>query len=105
LLELARATAGLLELGVEIGPDHVRVEDRFLGPGFGIASPEGDAAQRLALTTEGLVLDPTYTAKALAGLIGLVANGTILRTASVIFLHTGGEPAMYAHVASGANAY
>lgn len=57
------------------------------------------------MTAEGLVLDPTYTAKALAGLIGLIADGTILRTASVLFLHTGGEPALYAHVASGANAY
>jgi 1-aminocyclopropane-1-carboxylate deaminase len=96
LLALARSSALLLELGARIGPRNVRVEDGFLGPGFGLASPEGDAALRLALTTEGLILDPTYTAKALAGLIGLVDGGTIPAAASVVFLHTGGEPALYA---------
>jgi D-cysteine desulfhydrase len=105
LLELARSTARLLGLDVRIGSRNVRVADGFLGHGFGIASPEGDAAQRLALNTEGLVLDPTYTAKALAGLIGLLNDGTIPRDASVVFVHTGGEPAMYAHATGGANAY
>jgi D-cysteine desulfhydrase len=100
LLELARSTAELLGLGVAIGPDDVRVDDRFLGPGFGIPSPEGIAAQRLALATEGLVLDATYTAKALAGLIGLINDGTITPDASLIFVHTGGDPAVYAHRSS-----
>lgn len=96
LLELARSSADLLQLGVAIGPRNVRVEDRFLGPGFGIPSTEGGAAQRLALTTEGLLLDSTYTAKALAGLMGLIHDGTIPRAGSVVFWHTGGEPALYA---------
>jgi len=96
LLALARSSAQLLELGVRISLRNVRVEDDVLGPGFGLASPEGDAALRLALTTEGLILDPTYTAKALAGLIGLIAGGTIPHAASVVFWHTGGEPALYA---------
>lgn len=96
LLELARSSADLLRLGVAIGPQSVWVEDRFMGPGFGIPSPEGNAAQRLALTTEGLVLDSTYTAKALAGLIGLIAGGTLSSAGSVVFWHTGGEPALYA---------
>ncbi len=95
LVELARATAHLLRLGVVIGRRNVRVEDKFMGPGFEMSSPEGDAAQRLALTTEGLVLDSTYTAKALAGLIGLIENGKIPRAASVVFVHTGGEPGLY----------
>jgi len=96
LLELAQATADLLRLGITIGPDDVRVEEGFLGPGFGIASPEGAAAQRLALAREGLVLDPTYTAKAMAGVIGLINDGTIRPDASLVFVHTGGEPAVYA---------
>lgn len=96
LLALARSSARLLKLGATIRPRDVLVEDGFLGPGFGLASPEGDAALRLALTTEGLILDPVYTAKALAGLAGLVAGGTISPTASVVFVHTGGEPALYA---------
>ena len=64
LLELARSSAELLRLGVTIDPGDVWVDDRFLCPGFGIPSPEGAMAQRLALASEGLVLDPTYTAKA-----------------------------------------
>ena len=104
LLALAQATADLLELGVRIDPRDVRVEDGFLGPGFGIASPEGGAAQRLALTTEGLVLDPTYTAKALAGLLGHLRNGRIRAQSTVVFVHTGGEPALYARALGGAAA-
>jgi D-cysteine desulfhydrase len=96
LLSLARSTAELLELGVNIGPQDVLVEDRYLGPGFGLASPEGDAALRLALAREGVILDPVYTAKALAGLAGMVAHGTISRTVPLVFVHTGGEPALYA---------
>lgn len=96
LLALAEDTAELLQLGVRIGADDVLVDDRFLAPGFGIPSAEGAAAQRLALATEGLLLDPVYTAKALAGLIGLINDGTIRSDASLLFVHTGGEPAVYA---------
>ncbi|OGN81157.1 MAG: hypothetical protein A2X23_06725 [Chloroflexi bacterium GWC2_73_18] len=96
LLDLARGTARLLRLGVRIGRRQVHVEERYLGPGFGLASPEGDAALRLAYEREGLVLDPVYTAKALAGLIDLVRRGEIPRAATVVFLHTGGEPILYA---------
>jgi D-cysteine desulfhydrase len=101
LLALAQAAADLLDLGVSIGSRDVRVEDGYLGPGFGTPSPEGDAALRLALTTEGLVLDQTYTAKALAGLIGLIRNGRIRAQSTVLFVHTGGEPALYARALGG----
>jgi len=96
LLSLARSTAGLLDLGVTIGPGDVLVEDGYLGPGFGLASTEGDAAMRLALACEGLILDPVYTAKAMAGLAAMVAHGTLPSAASLVFMHTGGEPALYA---------
>lgn len=96
LLSLARSTAALLQLGVTIRPDDVLVDDRYIGPGFGLASAEGDAALRQALACEGLVLDPVYTAKAMAGLAGMIADGTISRSASLVFLHTGGEPGLYA---------
>ncbi len=96
LLALARASARLLRLRTRIGLRDVHVDDDFMGPGFGLASAEGDAALRLALTSEGLVLDPVYTAKAMAGLMRLVACGTFSRAASLVFVHTGGEPALYA---------
>jgi D-cysteine desulfhydrase len=63
----------------------------YLGPGYGKASPEGDEAAGLALRTEGLVLDPVFTAKAMAGLIAEARAGRL--TGPVVFLHTGGTPA------------
>jgi D-cysteine desulfhydrase len=95
-LELARATSELLQLDAPVRPEIVHAEDRYLGERFGIATPEGDAAMRLAMRTEGMVLEPVYTAKALAGLIDLVRRGTIPRDASVVFLHSGGEPLLFA---------
>jgi D-cysteine desulfhydrase len=66
----------------------------YLGPGYGKASPEGDEAAALALRTEGLVLDPVFTAKAMAALIAEVRAGRL--TGPVVFLHTGGTPAALA---------
>ena len=71
------------------------MDDRYIGPGFGRASAEGDAAMRLALACEGLILDPVYTAKALAGLEGMLA-GANMAGSSLVLLHTGGEPGLYA---------
>jgi D-cysteine desulfhydrase len=74
------------------------ITDAFLGPGYGIPTPEGLAAIRLAARTEGLVLDPVYTGKALAGLAGLAAEGRLPAPAgtAVVFWHTGGLPALFA---------
>ena len=47
--------------------------------------------------TEGLLLDPVYTAKTMAGLIGLVRRGTFDDNANVLFLHTGGQPALFGY--------
>lgn len=59
-------------------------------PGYGLVTPESEAALRLFASEEGLLLDPTYTAKAAAGLMRLVANGQIRRGDRVLFVHTGG---------------
>jgi len=64
----------------------------YLGPGYGQASREGDEAAELALRTEGLVLDPVFTAKAMAALIVEGRSGR-LDGPAVVFLHTGGTPA------------
>jgi D-cysteine desulfhydrase len=70
----------------------------YLGPGYGKASAEGDAAAELALRTEGLVLDPVFTAKAMAALIAEAQAGRL--TGPVVFLHTGGTPAALAALAA-----
>jgi D-cysteine desulfhydrase len=96
VLDLAQQTADLAGLGVEIDASAVVLEDGYIGPGYGIATPECGQAIRLALEYEGLVLDPVYTGKAMAGLIGLVRGGHIARDSTIIFVHTGGEPGLYA---------
>lgn len=60
----------------------------FLGPGYGKASPEGDRAAALAARTEGLILDPAFTAKAMAALVVEAGSGRL--TGPLVFLHTGG---------------
>jgi D-cysteine desulfhydrase len=66
----------------------------YLGPGYGKPSPEGDEAALLAARTEGLVLDPVFTAKAMAALVAECRAGRL--TGPVVFLHTGGAPAALA---------
>ncbi|WP_075813674.1 D-cysteine desulfhydrase family protein [Corynebacterium sp. CNJ-954] len=68
----------------------------FIGPGYGIPSEEGSLAIDLLARSEGIFLDPTYTAKVFAGILGNVASGHIERGADVIFLHTGGAAALLA---------
>jgi D-cysteine desulfhydrase len=72
----------------------VRLLGGWIGPGYGTPSPEGDQAALLALRTEGLVLDPVFTAKAMAALIAEAGAGRL--TGPVVFLHTGGTPAALA---------
>jgi len=98
---IARLAAGCAE---RLGSDRVFTADDvyllggYLGPGYGKASPEGDEAAGLALRTEGLVLDPVFTAKAMAALIAETRAGRL--AGPVVFLHTGGTPAALAALAA-----
>ena len=59
----------------------------------------GREAMRLLAGTEGIILDPVYSAKAMAGLIDHVRTGRIGKGQTVVFLHTGGTPALFAYAA------
>jgi D-cysteine desulfhydrase family pyridoxal phosphate-dependent enzyme len=92
--ELAAATAAALELpapGGELHIDHTR-----FGAGYGKPTPECLEAIRAAARLEGLILDPVYTGKAMAGLIGWIREGRFTERQSVLFWHTGGAPALFA---------
>ncbi len=93
----AAATAEMLGFDPEPIVSRVRVEPRFAGPGYGIATDGMVEAVRQLAASEGLILDPVYTGKAMAGLIDLVKRGTFSRTDTVVFLHTGGTPALFAY--------
>jgi D-cysteine desulfhydrase family pyridoxal phosphate-dependent enzyme len=69
----------------------------YAGKGYGIPSKEGIEAIKLVAKTEGIFLDPVYTGKAMAGLIDYIRKGKITKNDSVIFIHTGGNPALFAY--------
>lgn len=92
---LAQAALERLRLPQTITLQEVIVHDGFIGPGYGIPTVEGAEAIRLAARCEGIFLDPTYTGKALAGLIAHVRHGYYRNGETLIFLHTGGEPALF----------
>ena len=71
-------------------PDELLVDDRFVGPGYGVASPESDEASHLFADAEGILLDPVYTSKAAAGLIAYCRERMFRDTDRVLFWHTGG---------------
>jgi len=75
----------------------IDVRDDYVGEGYAFPTDEANRAIRLAAETEALVLDPVYTGKAMAGLIDLLAKGEFADDAQVVFLHTGGAPALFAY--------
>jgi D-cysteine desulfhydrase len=93
---LAEATAELLGVPA-ISRASVVALDEWVGPGYSIPTDEMIEAVRLLATLEGVLLDPVYTGKAMAGLIGLVRRGEFKTGQRVVFLHTGGAPALYAY--------
>lgn len=74
--------------------DRILLDDGELGPGYGMATASAEEATRLLATTEGILVDPIYTAKALAGLIALVRRGD-LDGQTVVFWHAGGIPGLF----------
>jgi D-cysteine desulfhydrase family pyridoxal phosphate-dependent enzyme len=80
----------------KIDRDEIVIFDDSIGPGYGIPSPEGMEAIKLLAAKEAIILDQTYTGKAMAGLLSLIRRGYFKRSDTVIFLHTGGVPALFA---------
>lgn len=96
LLKLARETAALLEIEAPRAKD-VTALDEWVGPGYSLPTDEMIEAVRMLARLEGVLLDPVYSGKAMAGLIGLARRGELKRGERVVFVHTGGAPALYAY--------
>jgi D-cysteine desulfhydrase family pyridoxal phosphate-dependent enzyme len=77
--------------------DSVEVVDDQIGPGYGQPTEAMKEAVRIAAETEGLILDPVYSGKAMAGLIALIRAKRWTSEDSVVFLHTGGSPALFSY--------
>jgi L-cysteate sulfo-lyase len=80
-----------------LSPAALRLRADQVGAGYGSLTEPTAAAIRLAARTEGIVLDPTYTGRAMAGLIAAVRDGDLDRDAPIVFWHTGGLPGLFGH--------
>ena len=95
--EVTTELAGELGLELSFSPSDIRFTEDYVGPAYGQLTPEGKAAIELVARTEGILLDPSYTAKAVAGLIDHVRRGLIEPGSTVVYVHTGGLPALFAY--------
>lgn len=95
MANLANQAARRLDLDLEFSATDFDNDDTFVGAGYGIPSPQGLNALRTLARSEGILLDPVYTSKALAGLFAHAADGRL--DGEAIFLHTGGNPALFAY--------
>jgi L-cysteate sulfo-lyase len=95
--ELAGQTLDRLGLDLTVGEDAADVDDAYIGDGYGLLTEGSREAVRLVALTEGILLDPVYTGKAMAGLIDHVRTGLIPQGSTVVFIHTGGVPALFAY--------
>lgn len=103
--EMQTIVAALLEgmaerLDIAAGPfgraREIEVDDRFVGNGYGVPTAESREAAALLARSEALIVDQTYTAKALAGLISYLREGRFKESETVMFWHTGGQVAIFA---------
>jgi D-cysteine desulfhydrase family pyridoxal phosphate-dependent enzyme len=95
VLTLAQAAIELLGFPSTITPQDVIVHGGFIGPGYGVPTPDATEAIRLTARCEGIFLDPTYTGKAMAGFLAYSRAGHFRPDNTIIFLHTGGEPTLF----------
>lgn len=93
----ANTAAEHLGLDTRVTKSDIENTDDYIGDGYGYLTPECVDALKLVAETEGIFLDPVYTSKAMACLIEHIRQGRLGRDDTVIFLHTGGTPALFAY--------
>jgi len=96
---IARRTADLIDLGRDLRDDEISVLEGWAGDAYGIPVASTLDAMRLTGRLEGVVLDPVYEGKSMAGLIDLVQDGRIPAGSTVLYAHLGGQPALNAYSA------
>ncbi|MFD0205452.1 MULTISPECIES: 1-aminocyclopropane-1-carboxylate deaminase [Saccharothrix] len=97
ITRIAKNTAGLL--GVEVTDEDVILDERFHEGIYGVPGESTVDAMKLGARLEGMITDPVYEGKSLAGLVELVSTGEIPRDSTVLYAHLGGQPALNAYSA------
>ncbi len=93
--KIVQETVKYLNLGVDITDSDINVLDEYVKEGYGTVNRETAEAIRLLFMTEGIVLDPVYTGKAVAALVDLIKKGFFQKEDKVVIFHTGGTPAIF----------
>jgi 1-aminocyclopropane-1-carboxylate deaminase len=96
---IAHATAQLIEVGRELRRDELVLDDRYHAGTYGIPDERTLAAITLAARLEGMITDPVYEGKSMAGMIDLVNRGEIPKGSTALYAHLGGQPALNAYSA------
>ena len=99
VMRIAQATAQLIEVGRELAADEVILDDRYHAGTYGIPDEQTLDAIRLGARLEGMITDPVYEGKSLAGMIDLVQRGEIAKDSNVLYAHLGGQQALNAYSA------
>jgi 1-aminocyclopropane-1-carboxylate deaminase/D-cysteine desulfhydrase-like pyridoxal-dependent ACC family enzyme len=97
IAQIAISAATLLGHDLPVDPATVVNDDRSTGPGYGVMTAARREAIHLAARLEGLLLDPVYTATGMAGLVSRTRAGLLGRRDTVVFIHTGGLPALFSY--------
>jgi len=95
--QIANQCAKLLDLDLTVTKDDVKILYDYVGEGYGILDEKSKETIKLVARTEGIMLDPVYTSKAMAGLMDLMKKGHFKNYGTIVFLHTGGIPAISAY--------
>ena len=94
---IARRTAELIEVGRELRDDEIVLDERYHAGTYGIPNEGTLEAIRTAGRLEGMITDPVYEGKSMAGMIDLVGGGEIGRGSNLLYAHLGGQPALSAY--------
>ena len=94
---IGNEAAGILGLDVRLAAEELENTDAYVGETYGVVTQAGLDAVRLLARTEGILLDPVYTGKAVSGIIDRIGGGEIPAGATVVYVHTGGTPALFAY--------
>jgi L-cysteate sulfo-lyase len=95
--QFAQAVAQRLGTPLDFAPEEVTAYDAYLGAGYAVMGEPEREAISLVARTEGILLDPVYTGRAMAGLFDLVRRGELGKKETILFWHTGGSPALFAY--------
>ncbi len=97
IVSLANSTAALIGADYTFSETDLVLNSDYVGDGYGVIGALENEAIAITAQTEGILLDPVYTGRAMGGLLDMIRTGKIKKTDSVLFWHTGGAPALFAY--------